>query len=135
MEPTDARLQSSYATDILIDGSVFMPSDQRLKNNIVDVPQNYNDLLMQVAPKCFSLNREGKEKIHFGFIAQELEPIIPNLVSSGSTIYENNAPHTTPYKSVNYLEFIPLLLLKIQDLQRQINDLNLLLSSTSNSTP
>lgn len=135
MNNANAQLQSFYANDVLIDGSVFMSSDHRLKNNIVDVSQNYNDLLMQVSPKCFSLNREGAKKIHFGFIAQELEPIIPHLVSSGSIIYENNAPHTTPYKSVNYLEFNPLLLLKIQDLQRQINDLNLLLSSRSNSTP
>ena len=113
-------------SDVLIDGSILMPSDERLKNNIVQMPSHYNDLLMQVEPKCFSLNRERPEKMHFGFIAQQLEDLIPNLVANGSTVYENNAPHTTPYKSVNYLEFIPLLLLKIQDLQTQINELKLL---------
>jgi hypothetical protein len=113
-------------SDVLIDGAILTPSDHRLKNNIVQMPSHYNELLMQVEPKCFSLNRESSEKIHFGFIAQELEQVIPNLVATGSTIYENNAPHTTPYKSVNYLEFIPLLLLKIQDLQSQVNELKLL---------
>lgn len=122
-----------FPGDVLINGVVLTPSDRQLKNNIVQMPAHYNDLLMQIEPKCFSLNREGPEKMHFGFIAQELEQLIPNLVASGSTIYENHAGHTTPYKSVKYLEFIPLLLLKIQDLQSQINELNSRVSTNSSS--
>ena len=50
---------------------------------------------------------------HFGFIAQDVEKEFPSLVST-----DNEG-----MKSINYLEMIPLLLHKINDLERKIDEL------------
>jgi hypothetical protein len=108
----------NYTTD-----PMFSYSDERLKNNITALPSDVSEKLMQLQPKCFHLNREEKGAQHFGFIAQELEQVFPNLVKSGTNIYDGLAPYEPAYKMVNYLELIPVLLLKIQDLQRQLDEL------------
>ena len=54
-----------------------------------------------------------RNKIHFGLIAQEVEKVFPNIV------YQTGDDK----KAVCYLEIIPLLLLKVKDLERQIQEL------------
>ena len=76
---------------------------------------------MHLQPRCFHLSREENGLQHFGFIAQELEQVFPNLVKQGTNVYDSSTPCTTAYKMVNYIELIPVLLLKIQDLQKQID--------------
>ncbi len=65
------------------------------------------------------MKRDIDNQIHYGFIAQELEESVPELV------HEIETPLDGKIKSVNYIEIIPLLLLKIKDLQNQINDLKI----------
>jgi hypothetical protein len=50
---------------------------------------------------------------HFGFIAQEVEKVFPNLVNMD----------VDGMKSVNYLEMIPLLLHKINYLERKLEEI------------
>ncbi len=102
---------------------MFAYSDERLKHNITAMPPDVSEKLMQLQPKCFHLTREEKGTQHFGFIAQELEQVFPNLVKSGTNIYDGLSPYEPSYKMVNYLELIPVLLLKIQDLQKQLDEL------------
>jgi len=52
------------------------------------------------------VNFRNDNNKHFGFIAQDIEKIFPYLVSIDSD----------GMKSVNYLEMVPLLLHKINDL-------------------
>ena len=55
----------------------LVPSDRTLKSNIT--PINYGlDTLMQLNPVSYTLNSNGKEQI--GFIAQDVEQLVPELV-------------------------------------------------------
>jgi hypothetical protein len=58
--------------------------------------------------------------LHYGFIAQEVEEHFPALVNTVSTTVNDEE---VTIKSVNYLEMVPLLLLKTKDLQKQIDSL------------
>ena len=57
--------------------------------------------------------------IKYGFIGQEVEKIIPSIVSSK----ENKRLNTDNFKSVNYVEIIPILVEAIKEQQVQINEL------------
>ena len=52
-------------------------------------------------------------KEHFGFVAQEIEKFYPELVKNSEM----------GYKTVNYIELIPILVSKIQDLNKEIQEL------------
>ena len=89
----------------------YTRSDIRLKININDLKEHDLDKLNNLVPKSYNLrNSKG---IHFGFIAQEVEKEFPNLVSKDSD----------GMKSVNYLEMVPILLHKINSLEKKIEEL------------
>ena len=105
--------------NLIVGGMIINPSDSILKNNIEEIPLNTANKLLDAIPKQYTFKKDIENKIHYGFVAQELEEIAPNLVN------EIETPIDGKIKSVNYLEIIPLLLLKIKDLQNQIDDLKL----------
>jgi hypothetical protein len=59
-----------------------------------------------------------KKTSHYGFLAQDVEKLYPTLVND----------NVLGYKTVNYIEFIPLLVSKIQDMQNEIDKLKAELS-------
>lgn len=109
--------------DITFGHGSTMTSDQRLKTNIQDVKKETVDELMNLNVKEFSyINNDNKK--HYGFIAQNVEQVLPILVEE-KQIKSNKETFEPAYKTVNYLEIIPLLVQKIQDLQKQIDELKL----------
>ena len=100
----------------------YIVSDVRIKENIQDLNINITDPLMTLIPKEYTFINDKDKEQHFGFIAQEVETLFPNLVKNIPNI--NKQLHNSTVKSINYQEFIPLLLLKIQDLQKQIDIIN-----------
>lgn len=60
--------------------------------------------------KAFNMD----EKIHFGFIAQEIEKILPK------NKYGIVSKDLEGYLSIRYAEFIPLLVKAIQELEEKI---------------
>ncbi len=62
--------------------------------------------------------REFSDKKQFGFIAQEVEKVFPNLVKTD----ENGE------KAVNYIEIIPLLLEAYKHQQKEIEELRSLIN-------
>ena len=68
-------------------------------------------LIKKLIPKSY--NFQNKNKTSFGFIAQEVEKVYPNLVET-----DNNG-----IKSLNYSQLIPLLLLQSNELERKIEEL------------
>ena len=89
-------------------------SDVRLKkriNSLSTQETQHLDKLKHIIPKSYNLN--NKEKKTFGFIAQEMEKIYPNLVNT------NNKG----IKSIDYIQLIPLLLLQSNNLERKIEEL------------
>lgn len=61
--------------------------------------------------------------LHYGFIAQELEKVIPSLVSDNVHASPENPNEKIEYKGVNYTELIPILTKAIQEQQAQIEEL------------
>ena len=61
----------------------------------------------------FNFKSDESQKKHFGFIAQDMEKIFPDLVSD----------EQMGYKTVNYIELIPLMLSKMKQMQTEIDSL------------
>ena len=109
----------------IIYGTVVAPSDIYIKENIrnLSLEVDFNKLL-SLQPKQYTYKDDIEHKIHYGLIAQDVEQVYPELVYSikGDNTLSEEEP--SKLKSVNYVEMVPLLLLKIQDLQKQIDELN-----------
>ena len=89
----------------------YTRSDIRLKSNIEELTDDDLDKLKKLVPKSYNFQNDDEK--HFGFIAQDVEKQFPHLVST-----DNEG-----MKSVNYLEMIPLLLHKINDLERKLEEI------------
>ncbi len=86
-------------------------SDARLKENIVSAP-SYLGLINQVGIKRFSFKEDHKtEADDVGVIAQELEFIFPEFVTTNTE---------TGYKAVTYSKFTPVLIKTVQELDLKI---------------
>uniref|UniRef100_A0A6C0JYU5 Peptidase S74 domain-containing protein n=1 Tax=viral metagenome TaxID=1070528 RepID=A0A6C0JYU5_9ZZZZ len=121
LSPTNSSATVYIKGDLFVGGSINNPSDLQLKDNIEDLSLSLTDNLLLLNPVKYNYKDDAKQKEHYGFIAQDVEKLFPNLVNTVSaTIGDDDVS----IKSVNYLEMVPLLLLKIKDLQNQIDALN-----------
>ena len=101
-----------YLSNVVID-SQYSHSDKNLKNNIVDIPENKTNHLFDLNPSQFTFKLDTKKNIHYGFIAQDLEKIYPELVKDSEK----------GYRKVNYMELIPLIVSKMKNMQNEIDEL------------
>jgi hypothetical protein len=86
-------------------------SDERLKENITDIPYGLAEV-KQLQPKKYSMISGGEEQV--GLIAQEVETIIPEIVTTSG---EANM------KSLSYGNLNAVLIKAIQEQQTIIDDL------------
>ena len=103
-----------YATSTTITGI----SDQRVKENIVDLPEGI-DAVMALKPRKFDWKKgKGKNiKGDRGFIAQEFEIVFPDMIEE----WKDQAPKgEEPYKAVN-ANLIPVLVKAIQELKAELD--------------
>jgi len=98
--------------DLYVTGSIYNPSDKILKDNIEQISEKRNSDFDNLEPKEF-VYKEDPTKKHFGFIAQDMEKIYPELVKDSDF----------GYKTINYIELIPLLVSKIHSMQKEIDEL------------
>ena len=119
--PCDQTKGVLIPRDLYVNGSLFNPSDANLKTNTTFLSSERNNELLNLNPVIFEYKNDAYKKKHFGLIAQDVEKIFPELVSSD----------VTGYKTVNYLEFIPIMLSKMQTMQEEINDLKMKLKMKS----
>jgi len=103
--------------DLYVGGVIVNPSDARLKTNIQSIQSEETDKLMNLRPAKFNFVNDKSGHIHYGFIAQEFAQEYPELIS----IKPDNK--VNDLKAINYLEIIPLLVDKIQSMQKEIDDL------------
>ncbi|WP_106916048.1 tail fiber domain-containing protein [Chryseobacterium aurantiacum] len=92
-------------------------SDERLKQNITEIKSS-GEIVNRLRPVSYFWNETGKKKggnaqLQYGLLAQEVEKVLPNIVST-----DNDG-----YKSVNYNELIPLLLQTVQEQGKKIDEL------------
>jgi hypothetical protein len=102
---------------LYVGNSIVTTSDLSLKENITELTNINYDKIMELQPKQFTFINDTEQKKHYGFIAQELENIFPELVVPTIDINDTN----NTIKSVNYLELLPLLVSKIQYMQKEID--------------
>jgi hypothetical protein len=103
--------------DLVVNGSINNPSDLKLKENIEDISDDIYDNILNLKPKKYNYINDENKNIRYGVIAQDLEIFFPHLVSK---IIEEDG---SIIKSVNYIDMIPLLLCKIQKMQKEIDEL------------
>jgi hypothetical protein len=89
-------------------------SDQRLKSNVTDLNYGLPDLL-KLRPVSFTWTAQPSQGTKLGFIAQEVQPVLPETVNIG-----DDANHTL---GLTYTEFIPVVVRAIQQLDQQLTDL------------
>lgn len=104
-------------------GSSFLSlSDKRWKTDITTFSGSL-DKILQLKPRKFKWIKDNKED--YGFIAQEVEEVLPNLVDETSYVQVGDMTEqdTKPYKSVDYSKLTPYLVDTIQQLTKRIEEL------------
>jgi len=127
--------------DIHAAGNIYNLSDVSTKENIEDIDVDFlNKVIVEIKPRTYQFKRDIQEDkgeeaapapTHYGFIAQEVEQVLPELVSFTADTDENG----NALKCVNYVEFIPLLLKKIQLMQKEISELKEKVEGSSSIFP
>jgi len=108
--------------DLVVNGSINCTSDIILKENIENLNDDLCDKILKITPKKYNYKSDDNKKIRYGVIAQEIEHYFPDLVS-------NNIDHNgSLVKSLNYIDMIPILLGKMQKMQKEIDELKLKLN-------
>lgn len=95
--------------------STAIGSDRNLKNNITNI-QNPIDKIKQLNGVTFNWARNGKESS--GVIAQDVQEVMPSLVSSVQGLKD-----TSSHLTVDYNGLIGLLIETVKDQQNQIDDI------------
>ena len=94
--------------DVLTNGSFVSNSDLRIKENIKEV-QNSLDLVRKLRPVSYNKidKIENGGRTEFGFIAQEVEEILPDAVNTG----KDEIPVLKPFDKVEFEEGVSYTLL------------------------
>jgi hypothetical protein len=92
-------------------------SDRRLKNNISELNSSSISNYLKLRPVTFYWNQDKQRdtNLQYGFIAQEVETIFPEMVNTGTDEMQT--------KSVNYQALHALSLKVIQAQQAEIEEL------------
>ena len=117
---------NSSGSTVLLSTAV---SDRRLKHDITDL-QSAKELIMGLHAKEFRYNGESRNRKHYGFVAQEVRPLISddsailayNPVDIETGEYDPNDESTFEY-SMDYTQLIAPLVQLVQEQQREIDNL------------
>lgn len=107
-------------------GSIF--SDERLKHSVSSLEYGINEVL-KLKPVNFIYN-DTTEK-HLGFIAQDVNNVIPEVVFE-SSIDEHGSPVAEPILMIKPYELIPVLVRAMQQQQAEIEALKKEIHSIKN---
>ena len=129
--------------DFNVSGTTYNFSDRRFKKNIQSI-DNVLPRLNQLKVRTYQMNTEAypglnydADKTNFGFIAQEIEKIFPELVNNTKSVPDpgiklrkgEGIKSTSGYYMVDYQSLIPILVKAIQEqqviidsLKKEIND-------------
>jgi hypothetical protein len=108
--------------DLYVERHVYNLSDMNKKTNIEKISSTDTlnlDLLEPVTFQYLSEEKDEKgekdekdEKKHYGLIAQQVEKVYPNLI-----VLVDECKH------LNYMELIPILISRMKEMQKEINEL------------
>jgi len=89
------------------------PSDKRLKTNIKEIDYGL-DTILKLKPKQYDWKKDNRHDI--GFIAQEVEKVIPEIV-------KDKKHFDKEIKTLDYEKLTAVLIKAVQEQQQQINEL------------
>ena len=119
---TPATNNSVYLPkDLIVVGSINSPSDISLKENINNLTNDFCNNILNIKPKKYNFTNDENKKERYGIIAQELEEYFPELITN--TGIEDTDNSVKLIKSVNYLELIPIMIVKMKNMQNEIDEL------------
>ena len=113
--------------------AMYTTSDARLKTNISEVKQSSLEKIQELQPVQFTWNPIEDfhvsdttstkktymsedldyKRLHYGFLAQEVQKLYPELVQEDGD----------GYLSINYIELIPILVQAVQELRVELEEL------------
>ena len=123
-----------FAGNLLYTGSLINASDAKFKENISDYTGALQKI-MRIRPRTYTFKSDTAYSRfsfspgeHYGFVAQELEQVFPELVVTASQPPETDAKGNPnggamEYKGVKTMEMIPILVQAIQEQQQLIEEL------------
>lgn len=100
-------------TDLIVNGKIITNSDINHMEQIEAISDSKIEKLFDLQPVEYKFKSDNKNTQHYGVVAQDVANIYPELVN------ENNLG----FKTVNNMELIPLLLLKMKKMQKEIDEL------------
>ena len=140
---SSGRWAGFFIGDVNCTGTYFNFSDQKFKKD-VEAEENIMPRLMQLQPKNYLFDIEKYKNIAFsdrlqhGLISQEVEKEFPELVTDAfapnTSSDKNEDGKPIPYKGLNYMGLITMLLKGIQEQQVQIDELKSKLETTTSNT-
>lgn len=101
-----------YTTGSITAQSYNATSDATVKENVEPIEQPL-EIIKEIRGVTFNMKEDETKRKRIGVIAQELETILPDLVSEDST----------GLKSVNYLDMIGLLVESVKELTARVEQL------------
>jgi hypothetical protein len=113
LTPTNKRSNVLIKNNLIVEGSIIVPSDERIKDDVSEITKDKSENILELKPVQFIYKSDATRQMHFGFLAQEVEVLFPELVSDISP----------DYKAVNYIELIPLMVAKMKKMQEEIDEL------------
>ena len=115
----DARSTAFYVTEggkAFVQGGVELSSDSRMKTNVNTIGTALDNVL-KLRGVTFYWDKtkipSSSDNLQYGFIAQEVEKIFPDLVTTDSN----------GYKTMNYIGVIPVLTEAVKELKKENEEL------------
>jgi hypothetical protein len=118
---------SSYPySNVYAQSGTVQTSDRRMKKNIENLDYGLK-AVMAMRPVSFDWINRSDERASLGFIAQEMEEVVPEVVvhqitPAGVDKQGNERPESDSY-AMKYAELIPVLVKAVQEQQAQIEQL------------
>lgn len=100
-----------FSGNVYVAGSVTQASDARLKKNITKLSYGLSEV-MRLHPVSWLWKERPDRGTQIGLVAQEVEPVLPELVSTSKDVEQ--------IKSINYTGLLPIVIKAIQEQQAQI---------------
>lgn len=115
-----------HADGNVVSYSSTVPSDFRLKKNIVTISTGSLENIMNLNPVTFNWKNPNRPDLDYGFIAQEIEKVFPEVVKEVDGIFMNRGipeeEQQQTYKTVQYEKLIPVLTKAIQELKQELDE-------------
>lgn len=114
--------QAAFEQQIMADSFVFI-SDQLLKENIQPLSQlDSVSVLMQLKPKTYQF--KGIERTRLGFLAQDVQAVIPEAISYVNDLADaNSAPSSESLMGVDIVSLLTHTVNALQNMELRIRSL------------